>query len=389
MLKKKFGLMALIAMFAFSSCGKKDKASDGKASEDSKVIKLGNSGPLTGPLSVYGKTCQNGIQLAIDEINKNGGIDGKQVEWTGLDDKGEITEAVTNYNKLMEDKVNAILGGIPSKPTLAMAESAAKDEIVYITPTGTQANITEGKDNVFRVCFTDPFQGEVLANFAADKLKAKKLAILRNQSSDYSMGVADVFKETAKKAGMEVVADESYGDNDTDFKAQLTKIKSENVDVLLIPDYYEKVALISSQVRDSGIKATLLGADGWDGVLSVMDQSSFKDVEGSYFSNQFSLDDPSEKCQKFIKDYKEKYKEDPTTFAAEGYDTVYLYKQAVEEAKTTKWDEVVKALKNIKFDGITGSFKFDENNNPRKTAKIIKIDGGKYKFDSEVEAKEK
>lgn len=385
MFKKKLAFVALAAVFAFTACGNGGKDSS-KSKEESDVVKLGNSGPLTGPLSVYGITTENGIKLAIDEINKAGGINGKNVEWTGLDDKGEITEAVTNYNKLMQEGANAILGGVPSKPTLAMAESAAKDEIVYITPTGTQANITEGKNNVFRVAFTDPFQGEVLANFSAKKLAAKKVAVLRNQSSDYSVGVADVYKKKAEEFGMEVVSDEAYGDNDTDFKAQLTKIKSSNPDVLFIPDYYEKVALIVSQVRASGINATIVGADGWDGVLSVLDKSAFKDIEGSYFANQFSLQDPSEKTQKFIKDYKEKYGEDPSTFAAEGYDTVYLYKQAVEEAKTTKWDEVVKALKAIKFEGITGSFSFDENNNPRKTAKIIKIDKGQYTFDSEVVA---
>lgn len=384
MLKRKLLALAFAAMFTFTACG---NDTNDKANEQADVIKLGNSGPLTGPLSIYGITTENGIKLAIDEINEAGGIDGKKIEWTGLDDKGEITEAVTNYNKLMEDGANAILGGVPSKPALAMAESAAKDEVVYITPTGTQANITEGKDNVFRTCFTDPFQGEVLANLAKNNLKAAKVAILKNQSSDYSMGIADVFKQKAEEDGMEIVADEAYGDNDTDFKAQLTKIKSSNPDVLLIPDYYEKVALIASQVRDAGIESTLIGADGWDGVLSVMDKSSYKDIEGSYFSNQFSLDDPSEKNQNFIKAYKEKYKDDPTTFAAEGYDTVYLYKQAVEEAKTSKWDELVKTLKAIKFEGITGSFTFDENNNPIKTAKIIKIDEGKYKFDSEVESK--
>src|SRR5699024_10150747 len=203
--------------------------------------------------------------------NEAGGILGKKIEWKEYDDKGEITDAVTNYNKLMEDEVSAIFGGVPSKPSLAIAEASVNDGIVYITPTGTQANITEGKENVFRTAFTDPFQGKVLANFSKSKLDAKKVAVLRNQSSDFSMGVADVFVEKAKELGLEVVADESYGDSDTDFKAQLTKIRKEEPDVLLIPDYYEKVALIAPQVRDAGIDATLVGADGWDTVLTIMD----------------------------------------------------------------------------------------------------------------------
>ena len=392
-LRKKFTVGMLLAGLLLSACsngGSDDKAKtkdSGEKTEASETVKLGNSSPLTGPLSVYGITTNNGIKLAVDEINANGGILGKQIEWVEYDDKGEITDAVTNYNKLMEDKVNAIFGGVPSKPALAMAESAVNDGVVYITPTGTQLDITEGKPNVFRTAFTDPFQGEVLANFSKEKVGAKKVAVLRNQSSDYSMGVADVFAEKAKELGMEVVADESYGDNDTDFKAQLTKVRSQEPDVLFIPDYYEKIALIAPQVREAGIEATLVGADGWDTVLSVMDESNMSALDGSYFSNQFTLEDPSDKVQKFVKEYKEKYKEDPSTFAAEGYDTVYLYKQAVEDAKSTDWDKVIASLKKLPFEGITGSFTYDDNNNPVKTAKMITIENGKYKFDSEAGSK--
>lgn len=387
--KKKFLVGMLVAGLLLSGCsseGAGKKGTDGSSAkqEAGETIKLGNSAPLTGALSIYGITTNNGIKLAIDEINADGGILGKKLEWHEYDDKGEITDAVTNYNKLMQDEVEAIFGGVPSKPSLAIAESSVKDGIVYITPTGTQANITEGKPNAFRTCFTDPFQGEVLANFSKTKLDAKKVAILRNQSSDFSMGVADVFKDTAKKVGMDVVADESYGDNDNDFKAQLTNIKGKNPDVLFIPDYYEKVALIVPQVRDAGIDTTLVGADGWDTVLSVLDESNFKAIEGSYFANQFTLEDPDERVQKFIKDYKEKYGENPSTFAAEGYDTVYLYKQSVEDANTTEWNKVIESLKKLPFDGVTGSFTYDENNNPVKTAKMIKIVDGNYKFDSDA-----
>ena len=392
-LRKKLAVGMLLAGLFLTACSNDGgnegkKADDGAKKEASETVKLGNSAPLTGPVSVYGITTNNGIKFAVDEVNANGGILGKQIEWFEYDDKGEITDAVTNYNNLMQDEVEAIFGGVPSKPSLAIAESAANDEVVYITPTGTQANITEGKENAFRTCFTDPFQGEVLANFSKNNLDAKKVAILRNQSSDFSMGVADVYSKKAKDLGMEVVADESYGDSDTDFKAQLTKVRKENPDVLFIPDYYEKVALIVPQVREAGIEATLVGADGWDTVLSVMDKSNFDAIEGSYFANQFTLEDPSEKVQNFVKAYEEKYGDKPSTFAAEGYDTVYLYKQAVEEAGTTEWDKVIEALKNIKFDGITGSFTYDENHNPIKTAKMMKIVNGEYKFDSDAGVEE-
>lgn len=388
-LRKKFAVGMLLAGLFLSACGNEGgneskKADGANKQEASEIIKLGNSAPLTGPLSIYGQTTNNGIKLAIEEVNANGGILGKKVDWVEYDDKGEITDAVTNYNKLMEDKVDAIFGGVPSKPALAIAESSVNDGVLYITPTATQANITEGKPNVFRTCFTDPFQGEVLANFSKEKLNAKKVAILRNQSSDFSMGVADVFEKKAKELGMEVVADESYGDSDTDFKAQLTNVRGQNPDVLFIPDYYEKVALIAPQVKEAGIDATLVGADGWDTVLSVMDESSFSSLDNSYFSNQFTLEDPSEEVQTFLKNYKEKFGENPSTFAAEGYDTVYLYKQAVEAAGTTEWAKVIDALKKVEFKGVTGSFTYDENNNPIKTAKMIRIENGEYKFDSDA-----
>lgn len=388
-LRKKFAVGMLLAGLFLSACGNEGgneskKADGANKQEASETIKLGNSAPLTGPLSIYGQTTNNGIKLALEEVNANGGILGKKVDWVEYDDKGEITDAVTNYNKLMEDKVDAIFGGVPSKPALAIAESSVNDGVLYITPTATQANITEGKPNVFRTCFTDPFQGEVLAHFSKEKLNAKKVAILRNQSSDFSMGVADVFEKKAKELGMEVVADESYGDSDTDFKAQLTNVRGQNPDVLFIPDYYEKVALIAPQVKEAGIDATLVGADGWDTVLSVMDESSFSSLDNSYFSNQFTLEDPSEEVQTFLKNYKEKFGENPSTFAAEGYDTVYLYKQACEAAGTTEWAKVIEALKKVEFKGVTGSFTYDENNNPVKTAKMIRIENGEYKFDSEA-----
>lgn len=389
-LKKKFSVGLLVASLFLSACSNGDnEASDSASADTSNVdsaetIKIGNSAPLTGPVSVYGITANNGVKLAVEEINAAGGVLGKDLEWTELDDKGEITDAVTNYNKLVEGGTRAVFGGITSKPSLAIAETAVNDDVVFITPTGTQANITEGKDNAFRTAFIDPFQGEVLANFSSKNLGAKKVAVLRNQSSDFSMGVADVYVEKAKELGMEVVADEAYGDADTDFKAQLTNIKSQAPDVLMIPDYYEKVALIIPQVREAGIDATLVGADGWDTVLSVLDPSNFDAIEGSFFANQFTLDDPNEKVQNFIADYREKYNDDPSTFAAEGYDTVYIYKEAVEKAGTTESKAVSDALRSLEFEGLTGTFRYDENNNPVKSAKMIEIVGGEYKFDSIV-----
>ncbi|PMC82188.1 ABC transporter substrate-binding protein [Anaerococcus hydrogenalis] len=381
---KKLMALAFASIFAFAGCQAKDGES--KSTENSDTVKIGAIIPQTGPVSNYGNSSEKGALLAVEEINKNGGINGKKIEWVSYDDKGEITDSTTAYNKLKGENVAAIVGPITSKPALAVSEIAKKDKIPMITPTGTQVNITEGKDNIFRTCFTDPYQGKLLAIFASENQKAKKVAILRNTSSDYSNGIADEFKKEAEKLKLDLVADESYGDNDNDFKAQLTKIAKASPDVLLIPDYYEKIALIVPQARDAGIKAKFIGSDGWDGVINVMDKSQLNLVDGSCFSNHFALDSADQRVKDFVKKFKDKNKEDPSAFSALSYDTVYLLKQAMEEAKSEDKDKVVEKIKNIEFDGITGKFKFNEDNNPIKSASMMEIKDGAYKFNSIVKA---
>lgn len=348
------------------------------------VIRLGNNAPLSGPVSVYGISTNEGIKLAIKEINDKGGVIGKKIEWIEHDDQGDITQAAYAYNKLLDGKVDAILGGITSKPSLAISEASQEDMIPVITPTGTQSDITESKKNVFRTCYTDPYQGRLLAIFAKDKLKARSFAILSNSSSDYSQGVASSFIKKAEKLGMVKVAEESYSDSDSDFKAQLTNIRARKADVIILPDYYEKVALIIPQARQLEIDSCFLGGDGWDGVLNTMDPSQYKTIESCYFTNHFAQDSENSKVQNFVNTYKNKYSKPATAFAALGYDTVYLICQAIEEANSTDYQAVCKALENIKFEGVTGSFTYDKNHNPIKSATIIRIEGGEYKFDSIV-----
>lgn len=378
---KKFSTAALLGMtLLFTACGgAKDKAAEAD------VMKIGGLGPLTGPLAIYGVTSTNGSKLAFDEINKNGGILGKQVEYIVLDEKGDATEAVTAYNKLVDEGVVALVGDITSKPSLAVAEVAAQDNMPMITPTGTQFNITEAGPNVFRVCFTDPYQGVVLANFAKNSLGAKTAAVVVNNSSDYSDGIAKAFMEQAEKLGLTVVAKEGYSDGDKDFRAQLTKIASTNPDVLVVPEYYEQAALIATQAREVGIKATFVGPDGWDGVAKTLDASAYGAVENSYFTNHYSLEDQSPKVQNFLKAYREVYKEDPSAFSALSYDAAYMFKAAIEKAGTTDKQAVVDALKALDYAGVTGHLTFDEKNNPVKAVTIIKIVNGEYTFDSVVE----
>ncbi|MCI6152956.1 ABC transporter substrate-binding protein [Fusobacterium perfoetens] len=363
------------------ACGGKQEA------KEAEVIKIGGLGPLTGPVAVYGVSATNGAKLAFEEINKAGGVLGKKIEFILLDEKGDSTEAVTAYNRLIDEGIVALVGDITSKPTLAVAEIAAQDNMPMVTPTGTQFNITEAGPNVFRVCFTDPYQGVILANLAKNNLNAKTAAIMVNTSSDYSDGIAQSFAEEAKKVGLKIVAQEGYAEGDKDFRAQLTKIAATNPDVLLVPEYYEQTALITTQAREVGIKAKFIGPDGWDGVAKALDASAYPAIENSYFTNHYSLEDTNEKIQNFASAYRAKYNEDPSAFSALSYDAAYLVKEAIEKAGNTDKDAIVKAMKEIDFTGVTGHLNFDEKNNPVKAVTILRIENGNYRFDSVIQPK--
>lgn len=385
---KKFTTVLLGLSLLLTACGgNNDKPAAAADKKEPEVIKIGGLAPLTGGLAIYGITASNASKLAFEEINANGGILGKKVEFIVYDEKGDSTEAVTAYNRLVDDGIVALIGDITSKPTLAVAEIAAQDNMPMITPTGTQYNITEAGPNVFRVCFTDPYQGVVLANFAKQNLNAKTAAILVNNSSDYSDGIAKSFAEEAGKLGITIVGKEGYADGDKDFKAQLTKIAPTNPDVLVVPEYYEQAALIATQAREVGINATFIGPDGWDGIAKALDKSAYSAIENSYFTNHYSTQDTSEKVQNFIKSYKAKYNEDPSAFSALGYDAAYIVKASIEKAGSTDRKAVVEAMKNINYDGVTGQLTFDAKNNPVKAVTIIKVVNGNYTFDSVIQPK--
>ncbi len=376
-------VLACFMLFSLVACGSSKDASGEVESGD--TIRIGQIGPQTGEVAVYGQQTLSGVELAIEEINAAGGVLGKQLELISEDDKGDPTEAVTIYNKLMGENVSAIIGAVTSKPTDAVASNSVDAGIPIITPTGTMASITEGKENVFRTCYIDPYQGQVLATFAANNLEAKTAAVMRNNSDDYSNGVADAFIEKAKELGIEIVADEGYGAGDVDFNAQLTNIAQGNPDVLLVPEYYEKDILIAKQARELGLEAKILGPDGWDGVLGVVDEDSKSALNDVYFANHYSLDDESEVVQSFVKAYREKYDSDPSAFAALSYDTVYLLKGAWEKAESTDFAATIEALKALEQVGVTGNLKFGENNNPIKASSIISITDGEYKFFESVQ----
>lgn len=371
----------LTTIFILTGCG------DSNFQQDNSSIKIGGMGPLTGSAAIYGTSIENGAKLAFDEINSNGGVLGKKLEYISLDEKADPIEAVNAYNKLIDSGVSAIIGSVTSKSTLAVAEIASQDGIPMITPTATQIDITKEGSSVFRTCFTDPYQGSVLAKFSKDKLNAKTAAILVNTSSDYSDGITKAFITQANKEGITIVAKEGYSENDKDFKAQLTKIKGENPDVLMIPEYYEQSALIATQAREVGIKSTFIGPDGWDGIIKALDPSAYTTVDNSYFTNHYSSEDQNKRLQAFLTKYRDTYKEEPTAFSALAYDTVYVLKSAIESANSVDKNELVEAIKKTDLDGITGHLTFDKNNNPVKAVTLIKVKDGKYIFDSLVETK--
>ena len=375
---KKINMFVVGAMMLIGGCGKSGEMTKPE------TIKIGGMAPLTGALAIYGVTTTNGAELAVKEINENGGILGKKIEYIMLDTKGDSTEAVMAYNKLVDEKVAGIIGEVTSKPTLAVAEVAVQDNMPLITPTGTQVDITEAGPNVFRVCFTNPYQGKVLAFTSKERLGADTVAVMLNNSSDYSDGITKAFIEESEKLGMKVMGVEGYSDGDKDFRPQLTKLAAMNPDVVLIPEYYEQAALIATQAREVGVKSIFVGSDGWDGIAKTLDKSSYSAIENSYFTNHFSMEDQSEKIQNFLKDYRETYKEDPSAFSALGYDAIYMMKSAIEKAGTTDKQKVVDALKGIEYDGITGYLTFDDHNNPVKAVTVLKIENGKYIFDSKV-----
>ena len=393
MKKMKLSVLMLAFVMLFTACGNNNAANENENVESDEII-IGALGPLTGNVAIYGIAATNGTKIAIDEINEAGGILGKQVKLVLEDEKGDAQEAMNVYNKLVEDGAVAIIGDITSGPTLAIADLANRDNMLLITPTGTQLDITEGRPSVFRVAFTDPFQGRMLAQYAKDTLGASTAGILANTSNDYSQGVKEAFIAEAENLGLEIVANESYGAADRDFRVQLTTIASQNPDVLLIPDYYETIALIAPQAREVGIESQFIGPDGWDGITAQLTTGlsdegltaeALQSVEGAIFTNHYSLDDPNENIQNFIAKYNELHGENPASFSALGYDAAYMVKQAIEEAGSTDSDAIIDAMKNINYEGLTGSIKFDENNNPVKAISMIEVNEGEYKLESVVE----
>jgi len=371
-------LAAMLLLVPLSACNQ----------EDENTILIGGLAPLTGDVAVYGIAVRNAADLAFEEINEKGGILGKQIKYQCEDEKGDPTEAVNAFNKLMNNEnIVAFLGDVTTKPTLAVAPLAAEEGIPMITPTATHVDVTKAGDNIFRSCFIDPFQGSMMAVFAKENLNVQKVAIIYNTSDDYSDGLHESFKEKAEELGMEVVAIKGYSKDATDFNAELTAIQAEDPDAIYVPDYYGTDALIATQARALGFYKPLLGCDGWDGVLDVLAEEKYSVVNNVYFTNHYFVGDTDEKVKAFVANYEKKYGVKPNALAALAYDAAYILANAIEAAGSTDWAAINEELAKTNYAGVSGNISYGDGTyvgDPTKDVTVIKIDNGEYNFYTRV-----
>lgn len=343
-------------------------------------IVIGEYDSLTGSDATFGLSSNKGVRLALDEVNAAGGVKGKKINLVTLDDQGKNEEAAAATTRLItQSKVVAIIGGVASGRSKAAAPIAQFHKVPFVSPASTNPDVTKVGDYVFRVCFIDPFQGLVMAKFAGENLKLKKVAILRDVKNDYSVGLANVFSEEFKKMGGEIVADLSYQAGDIDFKAQLTQIRSKNPDGIYVPGYYTEVGLIAQQTRQLGIKAPLMGGDGWDS--DKLSEIGKEAINGNYYSNHYTTESTDPAVTEFIKKFKAKYNETPDALAALGYDAAKILVAAIERAPDLSGKAIRDELAKTKdFAGVTGKISMNENRDAVKSAAVIQVDGNNRKF---------
>ena len=368
-------------------CKKEQQQGGGNVgAADTNVIKVGEVGSMTGTEATFGTSSDRGIQLAVKEVNAAGGIQGKQVQVIALDDEGKPEEAATAATRLISsERVIALLGEVASTRSLFMAPKAQAAKVPMVSPSSTNEKVTAVGDYIFRACFIDPFQGYVMAKFATETLKLKKAAILRDVRNDYSVGLAKVFGDNFAKMGGQIVDNESYSSGDVDFKAQLTNIKGASPQALYVPGYYTDVGLIARQAREVGLTVPLLGGDGWDS--EKLYEIGGVALEGSYFSNHYSVDDPSPRIQEFVAKFKKEYGgQVPDSLAAQAYDAAGMLFDAMKRAKDVTGPSIRDALAQTKdYKGVTGDITMDDKRNASKPAVVLKIaKGGKYEFSGRI-----
>jgi branched-chain amino acid transport system substrate-binding protein len=343
-------------------------------------IVIGEYASLTGGSASFGQSSHKGTALAIDEINTAGGVLGKKLKLITEDDQSQAGQPATIARKLIsQDKAVAILGEVASSKSLEAAPICQQNKIPMISPASTNPKVTEVGDYIFRVCFIDPFQGTVMSKFAQSK-GWKNVAVLTDVKQDYSVGLAEFFIKDFKESGGQIVKEQKYSTGDKDFKPQLTSIKAAKPDAIFVPGYYAEVSLIAKQARLLGIKAPLLGGDGWvgDSLLKVAGNA----LDGSFFSCHFSSADKSPVVQGFVEKFKAKYNgETPDDMAALGYDSAMILADAIKRAGSTEPEKLRDAIAATKeHQGITGKITLDEHRNANKPAVILTIGNGGFDF---------
>lgn len=357
------------AALAAAGCGK---------SSDNEIL-IGEYGSMSGSEATFGQSTHNGIMLAVDQINAAGGVLGKPVRIIDYDDQGDQDQAVSVVKKLVDqDGVCGVLGEVASTNSLAGGGVCEQAKIPMISPSSTNPDVTKDRQYVFRVCFTDDFQGSTGAKFGI-KQGWKKVAVLTCEDSDYSKKLAQFFKDTFTAGGGQIVADETYDKADKDYKAQLTRIAAANPDAVYLPGYYTNVVLILRQARqDIGLKVPFFGGDGWDSAQTL---ALGPIADGCYYTNHYSPDDQRPSVQEFIKSYQAKYGAIPDAMAITGYDAARVMADAISRAGSTDPTAIRDAIANTKdFPGAGGTITIDENHNARKPIVILEIEDGKTKL---------
>jgi branched-chain amino acid transport system substrate-binding protein len=369
---------ALAGMALLAGCSKSGTG----AAPAADTIKIGEFASLTGKEAAFGQSSHKGTELAIEELNAAGGLLGKKIEFVYEDNRSTPGESATIAKKLItRDKIVALLGEVASGRSLEAAPIAQASQIPMISPSSTNPKVTETGDYIFRVCFIDPFQGRLLAEFAKRTLKATRVAVFSDVSAPYSVGLGQFFRESFLAGGGQIVSEQKYTGGDKDFKAQLTAIKSTKPDAIMVPGYYTDAGLIVAQARQLGITVPLFGGDGWE-APELLQIAGAEALEGTYYSTHFSPESTEPLAQKFVAAFKVKFNgEVPDAMAALGYDSVMVLADAIKRAGTTDGPKLRDAIAATKdFPGATGATTLDAKRDATKPAVIITVKDGKFQY---------
>ncbi len=378
---RKAALLAACAVSAAVLAG----CSGAKTAKEPDLITIGANLEMTGSNASFGTSSLNGIHMAVEDANINGGVLGKKIQVIGVDNRSEVAGSSDALAKLSENKVSVMIGPDTSSNVIALGPLVAADKLPLISPSGTNPAITvdpatgKTREYMFRACFTDPYQGKVMADFARDRLKVQKAVVLVDNSSDYSKGLAEFFEKRFQDKGGSVALQEAYMAKDVDFKPILTKVAAQKPDMIFIPGYYQEVGLILRQAREMGLHIPILGGDGWDSdkLIEIAGEENLKDT---YFCNHYSPEDQNPKLQEFIKKYEARYGYKPDGFAVTAYDAAGLAIEAIK-AGSAKPEDVAKALTKIhNFDGISGKITIDEQHNTVSSGIIMNFKDGHRSF---------